>query len=249
MIREYLSKVKRKFLKKNYYCSMCKAHIPYWNNFGSDAAIYNKVHIVGGGIRACQCPECGSIDRGRWIDYILSQYTDAYTNKEAHILHIAPEIGIPDRIKKTGNHNYITGDLAMEGVDVFMDVTDIPFKNDWFDIVIMNHVISYIEDEEKAIGELLRVMKDTGILIISFPICMEYESTVEKNGLDNDASFEEFGTEGNCRMYGADYIKRMEKYGIEIKTYSPCEVLDEETIRVNGFLKDDIVLLCTKKVK
>lgn len=247
MIRGYIKRISGFLSKKQYYCTMCKKGVPYWDLFGSDSDIYNKVHIVGGGKRECQCPYCGSIDRGRWVDYVLEKYTAAYKNNDLHILHIAPEVGIPEKMREIANNSYVTADLQMKGVDVFFDVVDIPFRDGWFDIVIMNHVLSYIEDEERAMKELLRVMKSSGILIISFPICMEYECTIEKRGLDTHVSFEEFGTEGNCRMYGADFVSRMEKYGIYVNVLSPSEILDEKTINFYGFLSDDIVLLCKLK--
>ena len=44
------------------------------------------------------------------------------------------------------------------------------FEDESFDYIIMNHVLEHIMDEQAALYELKRCLKDTGILILSFPV-------------------------------------------------------------------------------
>ncbi len=49
------------------------------------------------------------------------------------------------------------------------DVTNLSFKNNKFDVVICSEVLEHIPDDKKAAEELLRVLKNRGILAISVP--------------------------------------------------------------------------------
>lgn len=49
------------------------------------------------------------------------------------------------------------------------DATNLPFQNDFFDLVTMFDVIEHIPDHQKAISEALRVLKPKGFLLISTP--------------------------------------------------------------------------------
>lgn len=54
--------------------------------------------------------------------------------------------------------------------------TEIPYPDDFFDLVICGEVLEHLEDPEKAIKELLRVVKKGGRLLISTP----YKETMVK---------------------------------------------------------------------
>lgn len=49
------------------------------------------------------------------------------------------------------------------------DITNMKFRDNVFDVVVCTEVIEHIENPEKAIEEMKRVLKPDGILIISFP--------------------------------------------------------------------------------
>ena len=50
-----------------------------------------------------------------------------------------------------------------------MDITDLPFKNNSFDVVICSEVLEHIPDDEKAVSELIRILKPGKILAVSIP--------------------------------------------------------------------------------
>lgn len=46
---------------------------------------------------------------------------------------------------------------------------EIPFKNEEFDLVFCSHVLEHVNDKEKSISEINRVLKKDGIVIIGMP--------------------------------------------------------------------------------
>jgi len=49
------------------------------------------------------------------------------------------------------------------------DVTDLPFENNFFDKVFVLDVLEHVEDLDKAIEEIKRVLKTDGNIILSGP--------------------------------------------------------------------------------
>ncbi len=46
---------------------------------------------------------------------------------------------------------------------------NLPYENDFFDVVYSSHVLEHVNDEVKALSEMKRVLKRDGILIIGMP--------------------------------------------------------------------------------
>jgi len=49
------------------------------------------------------------------------------------------------------------------------DAKNIPFKDKFFDIVIMAEVIEHLRDPDAVLAEIRRILKNNGIIILSFP--------------------------------------------------------------------------------
>lgn len=88
-------------LPKKYYCSVCGNNSSYFLPFGVKTEIFTEKEITGGGYRKnVRCPICGANDRMRYLDYILREKTDIYTNPRNRILHFAPEKCVETKIRK-----------------------------------------------------------------------------------------------------------------------------------------------------
>ncbi len=242
IIKRVLSKA-NPFLDKK--CLCCGYRVNRWLPWGSNSGIYKEHTIIGGGRRDCLCPICGAIDRHRWLEYVLTNYTDIYSS-EKRVLHFAPEKSVRKKLENSDKCWYISGDIDKDVAPLYLDVLDIPFKDKWFDYIIINHVVSYIKDEKKCFDELKRCLKDEGILIMSFPVRMDVD-TYSRYDLSSEESEREFGTANNCRMYGRDFKEYLKKYGIDVyKTYSPAEMLNDDEIDKYGLLSSDLLIFARK---
>ena len=45
----------------------------------------------------------------------------------------------------------------------------LPFESDTFDIVLSHHVIEHVEDQDKHLSEMIRVVKDSGVIYFGCP--------------------------------------------------------------------------------
>jgi ubiquinone/menaquinone biosynthesis C-methylase UbiE len=46
---------------------------------------------------------------------------------------------------------------------------NIPFESNYFDVILCSHVLEHVDDENQSLNEILRVLKDDGVLIIGMP--------------------------------------------------------------------------------
>ncbi len=236
---------------RKYYCSVCNHKVNYFRGFGSEAEIFQNIKITGGGYRAkSQCPICYSIDRMRWLDYVLDRKLNFYEETQKTILHIAPEKCIEKKIRaRFDNRNrYITGNIIKGAADEVVDITDMSYPAQYFDYIIINHVLEHVEKESQAMIEIQRTLKDTGKFIFSMPICDEQNTyeTEEKN-LSKEQRLQLYGQEDHVRLYGRDTKQHMEKYGFQIKEYRADECVSEKELQRAGYIREDRIFVAEKR--
>lgn len=229
-----------------YYCPCCESSVidfaPY-NSVKSEA--FENYKIIGGGYREhAICPICNCSDRNRWQKYVLENFTDI-SHTECNVLHIAPEKDINRWVSHNGKCDYYSGDIALGNANHRVDLTDIQFKEDFFDYIIANHVLEHIENIDLAFSEIRRVLKPDGKLIVSFPICMDVITKEDKTISRPEDRLREFGQSDHVRLFGNDYKEYIEKYGFNVEVKSPKDCLADDMIKKYGLIKDDIMLICS----
>lgn len=229
------------------HCILCGNDVNEFLPAGIEEDIFKQHHIIGGGYRNnCICPCCGSGDRNRWLYYVIKNKTNI-SNMYGRILHFAPEREIVKYIKENPNIDYYTGDIKPGRAMHVTDITDIQYKDDTFDYVICNHVMEHIPDEEKAVYEIKRVLKQSGKWIFSFPICTDMKTYEDKSITLPDERLKAYGQKDHVRLYGYDFAERFEKFGLRLQIYTPQNELDNMQIDKLGFIKDDIIIIAEKQ--
>ncbi len=231
-------------------CIICGKQIPSFIPSGEKEGLFGQHHVIGGGYRRqCVCPICESGDRERWLFYILSNYIGLRTIKGS-ILHFAPEGSVKQELSGLPAVDYYSADIVPHRAMHVVDITNIQFRDGFFDYVICNHVMEHILDEEKAVSEIKRVLKDDGIWIFSFPICTDYDVTYEDKSIkEPNDRLREYGQEDHVRLYGNDYKERFESYGFDLVIYRPMDKLSDEMIEKYGFIRDDVIIFAKKRGK
>lgn len=126
--------------------------------------------IVGSDAQNFSCYYCNSTDRDRHIFMFFDKLSlwDKFSN--AKILHFAPEKSISQKIVKLSPDKYIKCDLFPKDDWIKVDITKIPFEENYFDILICNHVLEHIPNHLQALKEIKRVLKKKGIAILQTPV-------------------------------------------------------------------------------
>jgi len=74
-----------------------------------------------------------------------------------------------DLCKTRGYLNLMAGETSGRWVVAKADVTKLPFADRSFDIVVCSEVLEHIGDNRAAVGELVRVLKPGGDLVVTVP--------------------------------------------------------------------------------
>ena len=170
---------------------------------------------TGKGRENARCPQCGSLERHRllWL-HLAERVWPSLTDRKIDILHIAPEPFFVERLKFRPDVNYISGDIEMSQSMAKMDLTDIQFWDAQFDLVICSHVLEHIPDDQRAMREMHRILRDAGTLIVMVPLAGE--RTDEDFSITTPQErLERFGQADHVRIYGRDIKDRLDASGFE----------------------------------
>jgi len=240
----FLNKIR--FYGKTYTCNICKSNLRTMLYGGHEHPIFIENEIVGAGFREnYKCPVCKSKDKERLVYYYIENYTNILTGKNT-VLHFAPEFETKKRIKKNKKAIYYNGDLDEKKADMKVDITNICFKENTFDYIICNHVLEHVIDEKKAFEELKRVIKKDGKIILTVPVCISNDKTIEENLKTKEERMAKFCQEDHVRLYGNDITKRIKKYGFKVEEYDFYKKEGEELFEKYGMLENGIIYILTK---
>ncbi len=208
-------------------CPLCESAVRSYLPHGGGFEVLDSRKVVGGMRRDNdQCPVCRSADRTRLMMLYLDKVIGAGT-RPLRILHVAPDYGLYLWLKKRGNIDYVATDLDltryrhMENIQK-ADLTNLPFDDASFDVVICSHVLEHIPDDRAAMREILRVLKPEGAAMLMVPLATDGKGTEEEPTI-NDAREQErrFGQWDHVRIYGReDFIGRLQSCGFDVRPFN-----------------------------
>lgn len=145
------------------------------------------------------------------------------------------------------NLDYISADLDSPLAMVKMDITNILFENNSFDVILCSHVLEHIIDDNKAMRELFRVLKPGGWAILQTPIDLKLDKTFEDHSIVSPEERERFfGQSDHVRIYGRDYVNRLLKAGFEVTVESYPKDLSPNIIKKHVLSENEDIFFCTK---
>ena len=163
---------------------------------------------------------------------------------------MAPEQSFYKRFRKLKNLDYTTCDLDSPIADVKADIQDLPFEDNSFDVVFCNHVLEHVDNDQKALSELFRVMKPGGWGILQVPIRYQQEKTFEDPTItDRKERIEKFGQYDHVRVYGMDYYETLKNTGFEVEKINLSEKLSDEEIKRFALEKNEILPVVRKIIR
>lgn len=195
---------------RNVYCPFCDRTYRSFRPAGRRR--FRRLNAV--------CSVCGSRERDRLMHEFLRKRTDL-RKPHAKLLHIAPEACLSSLIVEMADGLYVSCDLFRHDVDVRLNIEQMPFRDEFFDIVFCSHVLPEVERDALALAEIHRVLNANGWALVSVPSMGETTTSVQP-GDEHEAPPEFF------RIYGKEFDDQLAEYGFQVERIELNDVLDEE---------------------
>ncbi len=206
-------------MKESFYCPFCKRMV-----------ISSKFSQKwGSGI----CALCSSRGRHRALYHIYSEYF-LNTKKNIKLLHFAPEISIYREIKKNNNIKYSCCDY---NIDIYKQIPEIvrqdgmntTYPDEYFDLIIHNHVLEHVENDKLFIKECLRILKKDGIILFSFPYYPN-DTNLEIKTNSAEERIKLYGNFDHLRRYGYNWKEKFDDGDYKITELKLLDFIDENQI-------------------
>ena len=153
--------------------------------------------------------------------YLIDQLAKCIDISRSEILCVGSRnIGEIIYFQERGAHDVVGIDLFSEDKEILvMDMHDMRFSDDSFDVVLSSHSLEHSLDPQKVALEFVRVVRNSGIIAIEVPV--NYETT--------NIDLWDFKTLENLKSYFMPYIQEvyLEEYELvsEDKEYTPVDVI------------------------
>jgi len=162
----------------------------------------------------------------------IQQKTNLFDGKYRRVLHIAPENSLAALFQSTDSIGYLSADLTSTAM-VQMDITDIHYPDNSFDVIYCSHVLEHVPEDRKAMAEFCRVLKPDGWAILQVPITVV--RTIEDPTVTSPVERERlYGQDDHVRRYGLDYRDRLVGAGFKVMVHDFVQELGEATTRRYG---------------
>lgn len=208
-----------------HYCNYCMqgpANFNKLDELGKTLQKYKFPHALSDfetlGYKSYNCSKCHSSDRDRLYKLYLEKYI---AHRELlKVVEFAPAEPSKKWLTSLQNVQYRSADLYMENVDDRVDITDMKkYKDNSFDLFVCSHVLEHVNDDEKAMKELYRILKPNGIGILMVPIITKKGAFAEDVDEDDISErWHRFGQDDHLRIYDREtFLERTRSAGFNIE--------------------------------
>lgn len=261
------AKKKSKFLTANFYtyfktsinkignkhkCYVCGAtfnhFMPYRKGSVSIPPFVKELKLIGSDVDNHKCIFCTSHDRERHL-YMFFDILNIWQDfNNAVVLHISPERNLPLKIKKMNPAEYVMGDLNPKKNEIIkVDATHIDFSNNYFDFVLCNHVLEHIKDDNKAMLEIFRVLKQGGKAIIQTPFSTILQNTFEDPKINSEElRHRYYGEKDHYRVYGIDFFEKLKRVGFKLNIIKNDRYFKKNECQYYGVNYDEDLIFVQK---
>lgn len=169
------------------------------------------------------------------------------------LLHVAPDPELSFFLKRRNSLVETKIDKRVSGYTypkstITMDLTSLTFEDGSFDLVLCLHVLSYIEDDIKAINELYRVLSKDGVVLITIPQDLSKQKTFSSDKIiDKQDRHKLYGHPDVIRLYGRDFAERLSTVGFEVNEFAVASNFSHNEIFKYGLINNDSIFIAKKK--
>ena len=191
------------------------------------------------------CPRCGAQERHRALWLWMRERSDL-VRRNISILHWAPEYALQRSLSSLPQAFYVSADLESTEAMQHMDITDVPFKDDAFDLIVCVHVLEHVDEDRQAMREMARVLRPGGTALFLVPIVLEQPTLEDPAIVTPEQRKEHYWQHDHVRLYGADFKDRLAEEGFDVTVDGWVRTLDQATIDRYGLFPLEDIYVCSK---
>lgn len=230
------------------YCWICRNKVSRFTAYGIPS-------------RLGKCPHCGAKPRGRLLGWFLEQVLIPALPADARILEVGPSKfstqGLLPRTDASRPWTLIdvrrtAAQRRVQSPHRFlqMDVCELGFRDNCFDLILCNNVLTYVRRDREALAEIRRCLKPEGIAMINTHTGRGATVAAEAHRRCHPEMGDDFyAVNGDQWVYGDDFYSRIEDAGLKFRIISLFENRPEEFLRENGLKRvNECLLACIEPV-
>ena len=222
------------------HCPVCDQDVEGWlaspHAALIDLKVMDDIGVVGSRLDKHLCPRCGCNDRDRhlWLYMQAAGLLDDLS--ETRILHIAPEARLEPKLMQLGPRDYVGGDLIpQQPHHVAINIEQMQFEDDRFDLIICNHVLEHVNFPERAAAEFARCLAPGGHVVAQTPYSPLLRRSMELTVAVPEAfATYYYGQNDHVRIVGLDLIETFHTAGFSGEPIPHTTLLGEHDPDASG---------------
>jgi len=228
------------------HCNLCEAVL--------DSSTPRAIHGPASALQLSvlpderRCPSCGSAAHERLLVLYLERTEVLRGRQGLRILHFNPEPALTAWLAQLEPELHV---LASQTINdrryVAIDIENIAFGDQSFDLVIANRTLEGVNSLERALQEVNRVLKVDGVALLQTSQSHLLEQTWEDGALNTEELRAQcYGHPHHRRLFGKDILRRLETH-LSRFSLSYAQVLSEKLALQYGLDAREPFFLFRKK--
>lgn len=209
--------------------------------------------------RRGRCPHCSAKPRNRAVQWFLQERVCDRLGRGSEVLEVGPSrtaalhhsrgtiLGAAHYTAIDTRRLKFHGDLEAPHRFELMNLTDLRFEDERFDLLICNNVLPYIEDYRQALAEIRRCLKTDGLAMLNTPMRDGATLSVAQYRADRpelDDAF--FAENGDQWMYGRDLLDHIRNANLLVRGEKPFTSFAPDFLHHHGLQWDFEFTLTSK---
>jgi SAM-dependent methyltransferase len=170
------------------------------------------------------CVKCGTLERHRTFRQVFERLKDS-DFASWQVLQFSGD-------RSNDAKWFAKHEVSTYGSTNSLDLMKIARDSDSYDLVVCNHVLEHVQYDNAAMTEMVRVIKPSGFVFLTFPDPTNQKVTVEWAQPRPEQHY-------HWRVYGRDVVDRFRKY---IPMYGVYSVVGYDPVTEG----DDLIFFLTK---
>lgn len=209
---------------RGFICPICGDKKTPLLPVGSEFPVLKELHVIGAGNREQKCHNCFSTDRDRLVYVYLRDFYQLFEKTERlRLLHVAPESCLANVFLNLSYIEYHPIDSFEHGYDYAsfirnMNLLKLEYADNYFDLIICNHVLQDINEDVQAMKEIFRTLRKGGQAILQIPISELIPDIMESDeNLSESECEKRYGQRFHKRIYtSAGFMERLYSVGVNV---------------------------------